>query len=265
MKPSPGAPRVLVASIACVLLILLLNTCGLERFIQLHPPSNPEKGGDNRVSFTKTTANSEPEFIGFDLYYKFYGLLDDPYSDLNAIVEFEDLEARGFRRIHYSTDKEGKIERPLIGIDLNDRYPEEPPPADNTNDEFTLTAYLSGAPTDELTLKEPIEYPIIIDDGTPALIDGTEPQLTGPVPILIEITDIRRDVYDSTNDSYKRFSDFSSGDADISSIWSDIELGYPIQFAVYAVSYGYDISNFRPLYSKPEILGIIERTFPLSE
>jgi hypothetical protein len=264
MKPSP---RVILASIASVLLILLLNTCGIESFIQLNPPSNPEQLSDYRVSFEKTTDNNERGFTGFDLYYKFYG--SDPYSDLNSIVEFEDLEEFGFRRIHDSDDNQIKESRPLIPIDLNDRYPEEPPPANNTNDAFTLFVYLSGAPTDPsfplwFNLTEPIEYPIIVDDGNTDLIDDSEPSLPGPKPILIEITDIRRDVFDDFNNEFKKFSDFDSNDSDIKGI--DYSVG-KITLVLYVVSCGLDISSgtYRPLHSKPIRLGIIYRNFPLSE
>lgn len=257
-----SSPRVIVASICSVLLILLLNACGIETFIQLNPPSNPERTGDNKFSFMKTSSNNEQSFTGFELYYKFYGYSDDPSDDFDDIIEFEDLVAKGYRRIHDSTDKAGQIKRPLISINLNDRYPDTPLPPNNTNDTFTLSIYLSGAPVD-LVLIQPVEYPIIVDDGNTLLIDGGEPQLTGPVPILFEITDIRRDVYDSSDDSYKKFSDFDSTDGDI----QGIDTSYNLQFVVYALSYGLDVAGgtFRSLYSEPVRLGTIERIFPLSE
>ena len=251
MKPSS---RIIVTVAGSVLLILLLNTCGIEQYLQLQPPSDPTNIGD-LFTFKKTLFNSETEFIGFDLYYRIYNLLEDP--DLDEIIEFEDLGANGFSRIHASDDVEANIQRPLIRIQPNDRTPAASPP---DNDEFTLTVDFSGTSP----LVEP--FPIIFDDGTSTLIDSPEDDslaLPGPPPILIEITDIRRDVYDDSDDSYKQFSDFSEGDADIDTdIWDDIDLGLDVKIVLYVVCYGYDFVNFRSLYSEPVKLGTIERTFP---
>jgi len=255
MKPSP---RSLIASLVSMLLILLLNTCGIEQFIpQLNPPSNPVKSGET-VSFWKTTNNSETEFIGFDLYYRMYRSQDNP--DPNDIVEFQDLGVNGFRRIHASSDKEGQIEHPLIRIQPNDRTPGGSPP---DNDQFKLTVDFTGVQS-TLDLVDP--FPKIVDDGTPTLIDPNplpgDSSLPDPPPILIEITDIRRDVPDETSDSYKRFSEFSDGDLDITTeIWDAIEIG-EAKIVLYAVSYGYDFVNFRSLRSEPVKLGEIDRDFP---
>jgi len=258
MKPSP---RSLIASLVSMLLILLLNTCGIEQFIpQLNPPSNPVKSGET-VSFWKTTNNSETEFIGFDLYYRMYRSQDNP--DPNDIVEFQDLGVNGFRRIHASSDKEGQIEHPLIRIQPNDRTPGGSPP---DNDQFKLTVDFTGVQS-TLDLVDP--FPKIVDDGTSDLIDladGDTPLATyPPPPILISITDIRRDVYNATDDSYKRFSEFSSGDDDIKSypkVWTDINNGLSVKIVIYAVSYGYDIANKGPLRSEPVKLGELDRDFP---
>jgi hypothetical protein len=260
MKPSS---RIIVTAVASVLLILLLNTCGIEQFVpQLNPPSNPgEYGGE--FEFTKTIYNSETEFIGFDLYYRMYGSGDIP--DLSDISEFADLGANGFRRIHASSDRKGQIQLPLIPIDINDRK-DTPPPSPTSNDTFTLTVDFKGVdPT--LELVDP--YPKIVDDGDDiddkGLIDSPDDdplKLPDPPPILIEITGIRRDVYDSSDDSYKRFSEFSEGDPDITNaIWSAIAIDDDVIIVLYAVSYGYDFT-VGPLYSKPVKLGELERTFP---
>ena len=251
MKPSS---RIIVAVAGSALLILLLNTCGIEQIIpQLQKPSNGGEYGGGFV-FDKTIYNSEAEFSGFDLYYKMYLADADVTADTDDIVEFADLGANGFRRIHASDDIKSNIQRPLIRIQLNDRTPLAVPP---DNDAFTLTVDFSGTPD----LEEP--FPKIVDDGNTDLIDAGDTPLADPPPILIEITDIRRDVLDSVDDSYKRFSDFSDGDADIDTdIWEEIDLGFEVKIVLYAVSYGYDIFNFRSLYSEPEKLGELVRTFP---
>ena len=225
------SPRVLIASLVAMLLIFLLNTCGIEQFIpQLNPPINPEKVG-SAFNFTKSTFNSEPEFIGFDLYYRMYQIQDIP--DPNDIVEFADLGTNGFRRIHSSNDKAGQIQLPLIPID----------PADK-GAEFIITVDYTGVQSKNLELVDP--FPLIDYGGG--------------------ITDIRRDVYDGLlDDSYKRFSQFSEGDADIKSypeVWVDIDNGDAVKIVLYVVSYGYDIANKGPLRSEPVKLGEIDRDFP---
>jgi hypothetical protein len=261
MKPSP---RVIVASIASVLLILFLNTCGIEQFIQLNPPTTGAAFGD-QFSFLKTYYNSESEFKGFDLYYRLYTVDESP--DLNAIIEFEDLAANQYWRVHRSSDvKNVQIQRPLIPIDLNDRDP-SPNPPESTNDSFTLTVdFTSVIDT----------FPKIVDDGTTALIDRIdvgppevyEPSLPDPPPILIEITDIRRGAnYEtiSREDEFKRFSDFNAGDVgkDLSAeVWQKIDTGAAVKIVLYAVSYGYSFAQNRTLYSEPLRLGEIVRVFP---
>jgi hypothetical protein len=238
MKPSP---RGIVASVASVFLILLLNTCGLETFIQLNPPGNPVRLGDQFL-FTKTLYNSEPEFTGFDLYYRFFDSGVTP--ELDDIIQFEDLGIHGFRRIHGSSDNQGTLP-PLMYVQPGDRTPGASPP---DNDQFTLTVDFTGKEP-SLALVDP--FPQIEGDGT-ADVDFSE----------IAHTDIRRDVWDESASAYKQFSDFSAGDADISQLSDDIAGGAAVQLVLYAVSYGYDFNNYRRLHSEPVKLGTITRSFP---
>jgi hypothetical protein len=223
-----------------VLLILLLDTCGIESFIELSPPSNAVKLGD-QLSFDKTTANSETAFTGFELYYKFFDSGVTP--DLGYIIQFEDLVGgtNPFRRIHASDDDAG-TQPPLIYVQPEDRTPGGSPP---DNDAFTITVDFTGEPP---TLNLVFPFPQIFGDGTP---DVDFSQITH--------TDIRRDVYDGTE--YKRFTDFGTGDADISHLSGDIAGGDTVQLVLYAVSYGYDIFSYRRLYSEPVKLGTIQRRF----
>jgi hypothetical protein len=232
MKPSL---RVVIVSIAILLPILLLNTCGLESFLELSPPTSLVKLGD-AFRFQKTSDNSETAFIGFDLYYKFF----DPGSapDLGYIIQFDDLISgtNPFRRIHASDDDEG-TPPPLMYVQPDDRTPGG---SATENDTFIITV-------DFTSIADP--FPKIVGQVNP-YVDYSE----------IEHTDIRRGVWDGSE--YKRFSDFSAGDADINYLTVDIAGGESVQFVLYAVSYGYDTVNYRQLYSEPVQLGIIERTFP---
>jgi len=268
--------RILVAPIASILLILLLNTCGIESYLQLNAPEDGEASGEI-FSFLKSYYNSEAEFRGFDLYYRMYRKNDTP--DYNSIGEFEDLAANGFRRIHASDDvKDQSPQRPLIPIQLNDcTLPDPPdPPQGPENDQFPLFVDFTGTPP--LLLLDP-PYPRIVDDGylpSPndyGLIDVGDtpiPPNDNP-PILINIEDIRRDVNyttDTRKDEFKRFSDFSVEDVgkDLTNdVWEDIEDGLSVQLVLYAVSYGYYFPQNRSLHSKPLRLDSIERVFPVGD
>ena len=273
MRPSP---RILVAPIVSLLLILLLNTCGIESYVQLNAPIDGEASGEI-FSFWKSYYNSETEFRGFDLYYRMYLKNDTP--DYNSIVEFEDLAANGFLRIHAWDDvKDQPPQRPLIPIQLNDCTPPPtmPPPVPPwpDNDQFPLFVDFTGEPP--LLLLDP-PYPRIVDDGLAppddyGLIDSpADGELSDPPPILFNITDIRRDVNYTTDTrkyEFKQFSDFSAIDVgkDLTAeVWDDIEFGLPVQLVLYAVSYGYVFSQNRSLHSKPLRLDSIERVFPVGD
>jgi hypothetical protein len=259
---------------------LLLTACGIEEYEILAPPNPQITTGDDKFEFQKTTSNSGDEFRGFDLYYKILPSTETPSVD---VYIYEDLAARGYKRIHASTDRISSVQKPLIGIDANDRIddprpgpvPENPlpdPPWFRTNDAFTLTVDFTGTVS---TIDPP--FPQIVDDGSPLLIDEGDTALPSPPPILIEITDIRRGVtYDESEgshgleDEYKRFSKFSALDIgrDITgAVWNEISSDIAVQIVVYAVSYGFAFTGgaFKVLYSEPVYLGVVSRFFPYIE
>jgi len=235
-----------------------LTTCGIEEFVLLNPPGQIIINNDRLFEFRKTLDNSEVYFSGFELYYKMYTTAETPAVD---VFTFEDLAAKGFKRIHSSDDRP----KPLIEVNANDRI--DDPPSNRSNDAFKLTVDFTGTLT---RLDDP--YPQIVDDGTASLIDLGDVALSDPPPILFEITDIRRGVNyvesEGPVNEYKKFSEFSVNDVgkDITSaVWDDISGGSQVQIVLYAVSFGFDFVNFKVVYSEPVYLGVESRFFPYIE
>jgi hypothetical protein len=215
---------------------LVLAACGIEDFVLLEPPEQILIAGDKLFEFRKTSANSELSFIGFDLYYKIFQTSDSPVA-VDVFV-FEDLAARGYKRIHSDVDRVGSISAPLMKIDSAD---------------------------------DPAAFVITVDFGTTNPLIDPYPQYDhdgGASTVFTNNTSIRRGVnYTETGreDEFKKFTDFSAQDIgkDITSdIWDDISVGgSEVLVVMYVISYGFDFESFKVVYSKPVYLGEVTRIF----
>ncbi len=217
-------------------LSLSLSGCGLEQFfIQLIPPEPNYQGGVQFFEFKKVTddTNVEPEFRGFELYYRFFEVKES----IVFVNAFEEFAARGYRRVYSSSDRVGSISRPLIPVS------DTGTPGDRERT-FTVKVDFADVTTDP-------DFPLIYDDA--------DPKLDSP----IDVRDIRRGItYDEIgqNTEYKRFWEFKSTDADISGIdWDSFQIQGKL--VLYALSYGKDSISNRDLYSKPVWLGDITHDF----
>ena len=96
--------------------LLTMAQCGLEYLPYLTPPVSRGPSGDTFI-VRKTAANDTEsavdwEYLGIELYYKFY--LTGATPD-NNLTELSELNAKGFRRISSSGDDVTKpIQKPLI-------------------------------------------------------------------------------------------------------------------------------------------------------
>ena len=219
------------AALLCA--VLLLSQCGLPKpYKQLIAPNGVDEGLVLKIEKTTDAGNVEPEFRGFELYYRFYNTYDTPqYADT-----FEELITSKYRRVNSQTDVYGyaSVPPPLIPVDINDR-----------DDIFTLTVDFIDilAPYPKITATE-------TDDAVPVALD---------VPINIE--DIRRGVQNKTDsDEYEHFSEFLSTDADISSLEWSSDFEVQGNLVLYVLSYGWDI-EIGDLYSEPVLLGDVTRDF----
>lgn len=111
-----------------IILSLFFLSCGLESDIPtLHPPEFVSLIS-TEIKFKATSLNSEPEFIGFELYYKIYGIDEDIETDLKDV---NDLGNKGFSRVYSEDDTKYKYEKPLIFV-----------PIDNRGDEFVIVIHI---------------------------------------------------------------------------------------------------------------------------
>ncbi len=216
-----------------VLLCLFLSLCGcgLEQvFIQLIPPEPDYESGVQYFKFKKVTDGTdvEPEFRGFELYYRFFGVGES----IVFVNTSEEFAAKGYRRVYSSSDRVGSISKPLIPVASSDR--------DRT---FTVTV--------DFTEAGDVDYPLISEDA--------DPSLGSP----INIKDIRRGVTYSEvgqTDVYKSFWEFEQTDKDISGIdWTSFQTQGTL--VLYVLSYGKDEISYRDLYSELVYLGDITQDF----
>jgi len=226
----------------------------LESFIVLSQPVADISANTSYLfRFTKTVDNNEAEFLGFELYYKLYGLTQSVENDIGT---FDELATHSFRRINDpNKDNSLAYHRPLI--DMSDPFDPNRPV------EFTITIDFSKDLTSPLTTEA--GYPKISPNGAP-----------DPDPITI--IDIRRDVpYSSAvpgrQYEFKRFSIdtdtpgvelFPKTDSDLSNeAWTDISTSHQAKISLYVLSYGFDPATSSVLYSRPVWLGSLDTvTFP---
>ncbi len=234
---------------------MLLSGCGLESYLTLSAPTAIYSGlPPQTFQFRKETYNSEtdnttvpptPIFLGFELYYKIYGLTE---SIENSIGTFDELVTK-FRRVNnYPKDQYSSYHRPLIDISS----------ATDPNRflQFVITIDFNVDLTDAVASAN---YPRIFPDAT------------APNPAPITINAIRRDEtysYIGFETEFKRFAAdsrsyltvFESGDNDLSTAaWGAIS-NFPWQakIALYVLSYGFDPNTNSVLYSLPVFLGSLD-------
>jgi len=225
----------LIAIMACS--ALTFNQCGLPlAYKQLIAPEPVYNTGVEYFEFKKVTdaADVESEFRGFELYYRFY---DEATADIEFANTFEELAAKGYRRVNSATDKVGTMpSRPLIPVSLipNDR-----------DDIFTVRIDFTS-----ITAPDPIITATETDDAVPV-----------PLDLPIDIEDFRRAVAaESPSEEYKQFSDFTETDDDIATlVWPLFQIEGKL--VLYVLSYGIDIAENLALYSEPVWLGEITRYF----
>jgi len=210
-------------ALLAILAALLAAGCGLPSPYFLEPPGYPKLGfaSDSTPIFyvESTTVNNEPEFRGFELYYKCYkdeASIEDGFGPGN---QESDLKAAGFLPVCTASDlsPQGRSV-PLIPIDVDDR-----------GSTFTITLNFNAPGT--------AQY-----------------KYNGPVSLENVSVGVRRFVFDGVN-RCKTFdyASFLAPDADISKIYAELS-GGPIYIAMYALSYGkQDLAT--TIWSTPVYLG----------
>jgi len=213
-----------LSAAASLAALLGMAGCGLESFMLLQPPTANQSPPPGKFQFYAGSENNEFEFLGFELYYKFYHPSDSADDYIN-ISSFEQLLARSFRRLNNADsniDNTTSISKPLF-----------------------LSKDFKGTP-----------YDVTIDFS-----NSEEPKVSSSVVGLPQraITGLRRGValpppYASL---WKPFYTFSGDPLDMditSSIYDLINAPSLVRLVVFALSYGKDVSGLE-LYSQPVFLG----------
>jgi hypothetical protein len=211
-------------ALLAILAVLFAAGCGLPSPYFLEPPGYPKLGfaSDSTPIFyvESTTANSEPEFRGFELYYKCYKDEASIEYGFGTGNQESDLKAAGFLPVCTASDlsPQGRSV-PLIPIESDDR-----------GSEFTITLNFNAPDT------AAYEY-------------------TGPISTTVVSTGVRRYVFDvdsGTGCKTFAYDQFSPSDPDISAIHS--QLSGAVYIAMYALSYGkQDLAT--TIWSTPVYLG----------
>ncbi|MBN2443413.1 MAG: hypothetical protein JXJ04_18775 [Spirochaetales bacterium] len=218
----------------CLCLFCLCLTCGIDEIPVL---SKPQKGNTsdtfNTFEFRITENNgcvegcykTEPDFLGFEIYYKFFSSDLDGQNAANSQsnkLTVNELESNSFRRISFyindnNCDKPTRIQKPLI-----------PVPKDNRGKQSLITiSFNAMESTGNIYIKAVAEE-----------TDGLS-EIRG-----VDELEIRRNIEDPEKlEFFKSFEDFTTSDADVNGVGS-LELEESLIILVYVLSYGkYNLSE----------------------
>ncbi len=217
--------------------LCFLPQCGLEYIPYLSQPvSLGANDADKTFQFKRISDNTEAEFLGFEIHYKFYTEIEAPDD---TIVTYSALSPNGFTRLSSSDDRRNLISKPLIKI-----------PSGNTN---TITFTLDF---DQVPEKDPgtSSTDLTVDDVSLRRAVYYEPGEGSEIDSFKHFPDN----LDDTTDTYKQT------DSDIdSSVWpiiNDFPAGDNVRLALYVLSYGrkdYTVD----IYSDALYLGYITINF----
>jgi len=218
-------------------ILCFLPQCGLGYIPFLSEPlSLFANDADKTFQFKRTSDNTEAEFLGFEIYYKFYTESVEPD---NTIITYSALSPNGFSRLSSSDDLRNHISKPLIKI-----------PFGNTNT-ITFTLDFNQVPekdpetsSTDLTVGDVSLRRSVYYDSD----QGTEPDHCKHFP----------ETEDDTPETYE------DNDNDIdSSVWTIISTAPTsdnVKLALYVLSYG--LENYTlPLHSDALYLGYITVNF----
>lgn len=240
----------------CLMLLMLSAACGIPTIQYLGPPDPREvevlSFAPPRVVFTHNTADNDTgNFLGYEVYYKFYSYQADyDQGPFGTDYDFFDttasgagistIENRGFYRVSSLGETPGTTSPPLIEI-----------PPDQTDVEFQVTLEFPNA--NAASNPEPARLSLI-DPDTPGTVTAFE---------LIRDPDLFAGLIDINFAEDIGFeSDDISTDPNDPDVPADIpETDLYLHMGLVLLAYGSDYDNpsgatFGPLYSDPLMLDI---------
>jgi hypothetical protein len=226
----------------------------------MNPPGTPFPPADPlnpRFTIKCTTQNSEPDFRGFELYYKFYKTPAEIEANLSGVTEYDLRTKNNFAPVCFQEDSfsvtppqnlhSSTSYKPLLFVQPLDR-----------GSAFDITITFSSTPQTQ---------PIV-------RYNGAQYALPSFLPDAGQDISIRRNVGDIDPTSGFRghgkffikpltgYQTYISSDRDIQAIWNDVQpVGAggsgAVYLAMYAMSYG--LQNFTSdLFSQPVYLGYVQ-------
>ncbi len=237
----------LFALIGALWLVFPLTTCGLDVMVYLEPPredtvspSVPIDGRNDPAAstFRHNRRNNIQEFLGYEVYYRFYvdgdGVFPDHKASIanaNSLRPDTQLEGLGYRRLA----REGSSTPPLIRIPEGIWGEFSPNDPLNIATVFFPSSPPAGAPDDDAYVAWP----------------------TTPAETNFEIYVLRRTV--STAGDQRRFFPIDDTNYD-KTVHYDIPATVQerigtndineINLALFVFAYGIDYSSFRPIFSE---------------
>ncbi|GEM_PF-6888166 len=207
-----------------LIVFLMLSTlrCGLESSRSyLNPPDVVDIASldSQTFHFYSTDKNNEPEFQGFELYYKFYTDTTNILADTNYTT-LDQLKANGFNRV---TNIGNGDSIPLIKVQTL-----------HIGSNFEIT----------------VDFSPIRNSSNPEIFSATDSIVSEPVEIGRGVKDVF--------EVYKPFLDFQTNDLDIGSeIYNSVvNDNTPLFIVLYVLSFGNIFSDY--YYSDCEYLGYID-------
>jgi hypothetical protein len=207
-----------LSAMVTLAVLLGISGCGLESYLLLNPPTAVSSTASGEFKFKADSTNNEYEFLGFEVYYKFYLTSETPNNSINT---FEQLKTDSFLRLNNGgSDTATSISKPLF---FSESWK-------GTSYTVTIDFFNSANPS--------------VDPDAPGR------SITGLLRGVIGVGLL------SPYDSYfKPFYNYVSADTDITpNLLNDINAGLSVTLALYVLSYGKDSTGLE-LYSQPVFLG----------
>ncbi|MDP2816622.1 MAG: hypothetical protein Q8O19_08095 [Rectinemataceae bacterium] len=213
-------------NIIYLIIISVIESCGLYSYISLNPPISFESKGSSLLELHHDLNNndgSEKEFLGYEIFYRAYDIYEIADGDkvllIDAVDKYEKspdgfityAKSLGFQRLQKYTDSNPDIS-PLISI----------------SDSSPSLYYLELVPED---------FWIISPDTS----------------ITLDDTKITRNIIANyaTRYSFNKKANYQEGDIDYEGKSSPTT----VYFVFFATAFGTDTASFSNIYSEAKVIG----------
>jgi hypothetical protein len=241
--------KTLARVLILVPLTLAISACGLNQLVFLYPiNSDRVTASTTGFTFYHNTNNDIAEFLGYEIFYKFY-----PEATAAAAMEAD----RAYFYERYITTENNITSRGFQSFYRNG-YRDGLTPASGPNEDETRRPNrpFLPVPSAGTTYAYLIDFPTVGEPGEPLfeIYSGYPPATTGPLNYFslyrtARTTPLHEKSFQAATSGD---SSFQSGDADLAGLPA-ITSGVRLYVGICVVAYGSD-QNFSPLYSEAVLL-----------